>query len=953
MNTLLRNFAVKVVFLAVPLANFVSQNCGAGNFYAGVSPTNVFWPGGVIPYEFATNITAAEQQTYLNGVREWELAANIHFVARTTQTNWILFQYAPGTFLDQFVPYTTPETVTVSVLSRAQVCHEMGHALGFTHENIRTDKTAYITVLTNNVYPASNIYWFTIDPASVKYGPYDFESVMHLANNFSSISTNLYTQVANPPYQSFQPFMGNLALSEGDRQAAAYLYGPPATGVTNIVTNTADAGVGSLRAALYYGMDHPGATIRFNIPTNDPGYSNGVFTIHLTGYLPPLVADGTIIDGSTQPGFAGRPLIIIDGSQMIPEAYSPGTVTGLLIYAANCQVRNLSFQNFNWNGLTISYPGATGNTIAGCWCGLDHTGTNSAPNAYQGILIYNGACSNTVGGASAPSRNVLSGNTEYGVYITGPNTIGNVVGGNYIGTDPAGALAVANGYGGSIITGGAWSNTLGGSLAGQGNLVSGNVNFGLWLDSSNDTVAGNWFGLSASGAGAVPNTFVGMYLINGGQNNLISGNVFSGNDSEGIRVTGPGTSGNLITGNFMGTDPTGSYAIPNGFAGLTFFDGATGNIAGGASASARNVISGNDSYGVAMGDPGTSGNIVEGNYIGLGSNGTTVIGNYGGVLLYNQSTDNVIGAGNVISGNSAGVWLTNTAGNVIEGNIIGLAADGVTPRGNAWQGVLIQSDVSNNVIGLSPGGAGAGNRIACNGEEGIIIYSNASVGNTIRGNDIYSNGDLGINLAGGVENSYGVTANHAGGAVPGPNDLQNYPVISNAFQGGASMILAGSLNSAAHHTFIIDAYRNAAPDPSGYGEGQFYLGSTTVTTDSNGNTAFYLEAPGAFAGQYLTTTATDQATGDSSEFSLDVVATNGLAPASFAAPLGYSAVAGFSGHITLVNGQSYHIQESTNLGAHPVAWANLTNFIATTTNYDFQDRSATNGRARYYRVISP
>ena len=100
--------------------------------------------------------------------------------------------------------------------------------------------------------------------------------------------------------------MGNFCLSPGDRAALAYLYGPPAVPLTNVVTTTADVGPGSLRAAIYYATDHPGTTIRFNIPTSDPGYSNGVFNIHLTGMLPPLVTDGTVIDGSTQPGFAGQ-----------------------------------------------------------------------------------------------------------------------------------------------------------------------------------------------------------------------------------------------------------------------------------------------------------------------------------------------------------------------------------------------------------------------------------------------------------------------------------------------------------------------------------------------------------------------------------------------------------------------------------------------------------------------
>ncbi len=978
-----------------------------GNFYQGVSPTNVFWPGGVVPYQFATNITASEQQTYLDGVREWELAANIHFVPLTTQSNWILFEYVPGTFLDQFVPYTVPETVTISVLSRAQACHEMGHALGFTHENIRVDKDTYITVLTNNISPPSNISWFTIDPNSVTNGPYDYESVMHLANNFSSYdpsNPNIYTQVANPPYQRFQPFMGNLALSAGDLAAAAYLYGPPVVPLTNVVTTTADVGAGSLRAALYYGMENPGATIRFNIPTNDPGFSNGVFTIYLTGYLPPLVANGTVIDGSTQPGFSNKPLIVIDGSQMIPEAYVAGTVTGLYIFAANCQLKNLSFQNFNWNGITLSYPGATNNTIAGCWCGPDDTGTNAAPNAYQGILIYNGAGYNTVGGSNALARNVLSGNSQYGIYIAGANTAGNVVYGNYLGTDASGTAALANGLSGAIVTGGACSNIIGGPLSGQGNvcsgnsqygvyigganttgnsvsgnyigtdasglvalgdvfggmivtagansnfvggpvagdrnLLSGNAPFSLWVDSANNTVQGNWIGLNATGAAALPNG-LGMYVINGAQSNLVISNVISGNYDEGLRLTGAGTSANLVEGNFIGTDPTGTYAIPNDFAGLTFYDGAVSNIAGGTTSAARNIICGSYSYGVVIADPGTIGNVVAGNFIGVSANGTSALPNNTGVLISDGAQSNLLGgvtagSANVISGNYyPGLYITDpgTSGNEIQGNYIGTGTNGSTALANGAEGIFITNGAQGNVIGLNLAGTGAGNRIAFNGNTGVAVYGSPTTGNTIRGNDIFSNNSLGITLVGG-------------------NDLQNYPVITSAVASGTGTIISGTLNSTADRTFLIDAYRNTAPDPSGYGQGQVYAGSATISTDSDGNAVFLLNTGGAFAGQYFSATATDQTTGDTSEFSLDVVATNGLAPSMFAGPFSLSG-AGFAASLLVVSGQSYHVQSATNLAAKPIAWINLTNFVAGGTNFSFLDRSATNSHARFYRVISP
>lgn len=944
------------VCLAAAVTMFFAGPCFGGNFFAGVSPTNLPVPGGVVYYQFDSSVTAAEQPTYLDGLREWELAGNIQFIPYTNQANWIIFKYDPTAQLDTYNVSSVPWTVTVGVLSRAQVCHEMGHVLGLAHENIRVDKNTYITVLTNNVYPASNIDWFAIDPTTQTNGPYDYRSVMHLANNFSSVDpATLYTQIANPPYQSFQPFMGDLAISAGDRAAIAYLYGPPAVPLTNVVTNTQDFGPGSLRAAIYYGIDHPGTTIRFNIPTSDPGYSNGVYNIHLTGFLPPLVTDGTVIDGSTQPGFAGKPLIFVDGSQIIPEAYVAGTFTGLYIYAADCQVKDLAFENCNWNGITVDYPGATNNTIAGCWCGVDSTGTNAAPNAYQGILIYNGASGNIVGGTNAQARNVLSGNVEYGVYITGATTTNNVVCGNYIGTDASGTLALSNGSGGAIITDGAWSNTIGSS-----NVLSGNASFGLWIDSSNNAVEGNWIGLNASGTAALPNTFLGMYLINGAQSNLVVSNVFSGNDSEGLRLEASGTSWNVVQGNFFGTDPTGSYAIPNGFAGLTFFDGAASNTAGGTTAAQRNIISGNSSYGVAIGDPGTVSNIVEGNYIGVSAGGAAAVPNGAGALIENGAQSNILGGvstgtGNVLSGNNTrGVYITdtNTTGNLVEGNFIGLAANGVTALGNAWEGLIVDNGAQSNVVGVNILGAGAANRIGFNGDEGIAVYSNSTVGNTFRENNIFSNGEIGINLVGGTENSYGVTANHVGGPVIGPNDLQNYPVISNAATSGPDTIIGGTLNGAANGAFIVDVYRNASPDRSGYGQGQVYVGSVTVGTDSDGNAAFSITASGSYAGQYFSATATDEVTGDTSEFSFDVMATNGPSPLSFVGPFVLTG-AGFAANIAVTVGQGYHVQTTTNLATKPIVWTNVTNFVAAGTNYNFLDASATNGRERFYRVTSP
>ena len=702
-----------------------AYSLAAGNFYAGTSPANVPWPGGIVPYEFTNTLTSAQTNTYLNGLREWELAANVKFVPHTNQTHWILFTYNTN-FLDYVSGGSySPQMVTVSSLSRAQVCHEMGHSFGFTHENIRPDATNYIAVLTNNITDEpTNIYWFTSDPTTVTNGNYDYESVMHLGWDFDSTNPGvLATQQPKPPnFPRYQFRMGNYCLSPGDRAALAYLYGPPAVPLTNIVTTTADFGPNSLRAAIYYATDHPGSTVKFNIPASDPGYSNGVFNIHLTGHLPPLVANGMVIDGSTQPGFAGKPLIVVDASQILPETFTSDTV---LVYSSSNQLKNISFTGFDWNGLTLVYPDATNNTISGCWFGVDSTGTNAAPNAYQGILIAAGASGNIIGGTNALARNVLSGNSQYGIFITDSNTTGNVVLGNYLGTDASGSNALANGLSGVFIGNGASGNIIGGTNALARNVLSGNSQYGVIITSNTtgNVVLGNYIGMNAGGSLMVSNALGGVFLAAGASHNLIggtnagAGNVISGNLGNGILMRGSNVVNNTVQGNFIGTDATGMNALPNTVAGVTIDTGSSSNLIGGTVAGARNVISGNNldyDYGVIITGPGTSGNVVEGNYIGLGANGVTAVSNYFGMMASGGATDNtfggtVTGARNVISGNfSYGMLVKDpgTSGNVVEGNYVGLDAGGVTAVPNDF-GVIVYNGATNNLIGGT--GAGAAN----------------------------------------------------------------------------------------------------------------------------------------------------------------------------------------------------------------------------------------------------
>src|SRR5271166_3704237 len=130
--------AKKPVALLLSILAAVISTSRAANFYQGVSPTTLPWPGGIVPYVFTTNVSPAEQAVYLEGMREWSLSANIQFVPWTTQTNHVILDldYLQGT---NTYYGSVPPVMTIDNLSRAQICHETGHLLGFQHEHVRTD----------------------------------------------------------------------------------------------------------------------------------------------------------------------------------------------------------------------------------------------------------------------------------------------------------------------------------------------------------------------------------------------------------------------------------------------------------------------------------------------------------------------------------------------------------------------------------------------------------------------------------------------------------------------------------------------------------------------------------------------------------------------------------------------------------------------------------------------
>jgi len=197
---------------------------------------------------------------------------------------------------------------------------------------------------------------------------------------------------------------------------------------------------------------------------------------------------------------------------------------------------------------------------------------------------------------------------------------------------------------------------------------------------------------------------------------------------------------------------------------------------------------------------------------------------------------------------------------------VGTARGGLTGIGNEDSGVAIVAQ--KTVVGaLANSDNSGGNRIAFNRGYGVLISDSAASGNTVRGNAIYGNAKLGINLSPKSEVDNTVTANDVQDADSGPNSLQNFPVLTDVNLTGSVLTLHGTLNSTPNHRYVVDIYCNRQQDISGYGQGEVYVGHQSVGTDEAGNGSFALTLSGNYNGQFITATATDLSTGDTSEFS--------------------------------------------------------------------------------------
>ncbi|RLD92795.1 MAG: hypothetical protein DRJ13_16190, partial [Bacteroidetes bacterium] len=336
-------------------------------------------------------------------------------------------------------------------------------------------------------------------------------------------------------------------------------------------------------------------------------------------------------------------------------------------------------------------------------------------------------------------------------------------------------------------------------------------------------------------------------------------------------------------GNYIGTDISGTSAIPNGVStpggrgAIDLVNGSNNNVIGtngdGSGDSIEgNLISGNLLRGLIL--DGSSNNVVAGNLIGTDISGSSVLGNTLGILIMNGSSHNLIGTngdgtsdfieGNVISGSTEGSGIQiNASQNQISGNYIGTNQFGLVNLGNSGSGIFITETVTDILIG---GSNQQGNTIAFNNETGILVYGSSVNDIQIFNNSIFNNSFIGIDLAGDLQET-GVTLNDPGDLDSGPNDLMNFPVLTKATSITGFIAIKGEMVSSLPYTsYLVQFFDNEICNSIGHGEGKTYVGSKQVFTDAYGNASFSAIFPSsASAGHFITATAT--AYGKTSEFS--------------------------------------------------------------------------------------
>jgi hypothetical protein len=661
------------------------------------------------------------------------------------------------------------------------------------------------------------------------------------------------------------------------------------------VINTNDSGAGSLRQALLTADNHAGLEITFAIP------GAGVHTITPATALPAITAS-VIIDGYTQPGASPNSLLVGDNAVLLIQIDgsrlgSGATNDGFDVNTNNSVILGLVIDHFG--GAAIQVAG-TGNTIEGDFVGTDPTGAVAQGNSgLAAVLLREFSSSdlvsnNTIGGSTAAARNVISGNSGDGVRIDATAGTGNVIQGNYIGTNASGTAALPNGDFGIISS---LSQTLiGGLTAATRNLVSGNAHGGIYLEGNQNVVEGNYIGTDATGTRAVGNGADGGIAVHDSNNTIggitpAAGNLVSGNAGPGIDLSAalsPLPDNNFVFGNDIGTDDTGTQPLGNSGPGIDLLV-ASNNVIGGTGSGEANLIAANGGDGISVKgllESGTfhdsTGNRIAGNLIGTDVSGTKALGNAGAGVSIQNTNGNTVGPDNVISGNGTsgvallgglvqgvfqgatsntivsnkigtnsagsaavpngldGILLTdaatnsisgnlisgngasgeqaaginienaNATGNTVSNNLIGTNATGISAVGNSLHGVFIGNGASNNTIG--PGNVISGNGGPSVQGVGVYVDGTTTHGNSVVGNFIGTNsaGTAAITAA-----AVGVLINNAPDNVIGGLNLADRNIISGNSVVGVYIALAGATGNVVQNNFIGTDVSGLAAIPNG------------------------------------------------------------------------------------------------------------------------------------------
>ncbi len=377
-----------------------------------------------------------------------------------------------------------------------------------------------------------------------------------------------------------------------------------------VVTSVDDPGDGTcdatctLREAIEAANDMPNVdgpdVIEFDIAGSGP------HTISPDSALPALT-DDVLIDGTTEPDYAGTPVIEIDGSG------AGEGVDGLLIGFSTTGVtlRGLAINRFDGDGIAVFGSGAA---IEGSYIGVDPDGTTAAGNGDRGVFA-SGANDLRIGiGIDVGSGNVISSNGWHGVSISGGSVetpvTGVVIAGNKIGTNAAGDGALGNATNGIFLGASTQEAQVGGTSAAARNVISDNT-FGVGIAGAtaiSNVVEGNYIGTDVTGTADLGNSGGGIEISDSGHNRIGSltaggGNVISGNGTEvmganGIRISGAAAFNNLVYNNLIGTDVTGAEPLGNSSNGIEITDDAEETRVGGAPR--KNTIAHNGAAGIRV-----------------------------------------------------------------------------------------------------------------------------------------------------------------------------------------------------------------------------------------------------------------------------------------------------------------------------------------------------------------